>query len=126
MDSELLRIIKSPLGKFTNIHLVPREFPQLKGLLKISQEVRNANSELLQLNEDSLNGLERIETEVMRRRNQARYVNTTSIKTPRVIKSQFMIPVSLRNSVIKTKQRLSELLFKLDSTRMLLKDPSQP
>ena len=65
MYRELLRINKSRLGKFTNTHLVPREFSQLKGLFKISQGVRNANSELLQLHEASLNGLERTETEVM-------------------------------------------------------------
>ena len=121
MYSQLLRITKSLVKKLPkNTQLVPRELPQFEAFLRIINEVKNANSEWLQIYEDSLNGHERIETEVMRRRNQIRDVNTTSIKVPKVMKSQFMIPVSLRNKLIRGKQTLSELLFRHDSNRMIL------
>ena len=117
--SELLRLTESLVEKFTNTQLVPRGLPQFEDFLKIIYEVRSASSELSQLLEDSLNGLERTETEVMRRRNQARYINITSIKMPKIIKSQVMIPVSSENALIRGKQRLSEILFKHDSTNMI-------
>ena len=120
MASELLMITKSLVGKFANSQLVPRELPQVEAFLKIIEEVKNAKSEWLQIHIDSVNGYERIETEVMRRRNQVRHVNTASTKIPKVIKSQFMIPVSMKSDLIKDQQTLSELLFKHDSTRMIL------
>ena len=121
INSELIRITKSLVGKFTNTHLVPRDFPQWKAHLEISHEARNAYLELSQLSKDISIGLESTETEVMRRRKHARYENTTSTKRPKVIKSQFEVPVSLINMVINEKQNLSELLFRHDSNSMILR-----
>ncbi|XP_015774476.1 PREDICTED: serine/threonine-protein phosphatase 6 regulatory ankyrin repeat subunit B-like [Acropora digitifera] len=122
MRSEVLSITKSLVGKFTNTQLVPRELPHVEAFLRIIQEVKNANLEWLQIHEESVKGYKRIQTdsEVMRRREQVRHVNTTSIKVPKVIKSQSMIPVSLISDLIKQKQTLREHLFKHDSARMIL------
>ena len=122
MNSQLLGITDSLMGKLTNTQFFQRELPQLKDPHKISHEARDASLELLKLNEDTVNGLERTETEVMRRRNKARYISTTSIKMPKVIKSQAMtMSVSLINMSINGRQDLNELLFRYDSTSMILR-----
>ena len=121
IQSELHRITESLVEKLTKTQLVPPELPQFEASFKIIHEVRNANSELLELYEDSLNGLERIETELMRRRNQARHVNTSSMKMPKVLKSEIVIPVSLINELINSNQRLSESLFERYSCKMIIR-----
>ena len=112
IHSELLRITKSLVGKFTNSQLVPRELPQVEAFLKIIQKVEK----MWQIYGDSVDRYERIETEVMRRRKKVRHVNTASIKIPKVIKSRFIMPLSL----IKSEQTLSKILFKHESRRMIL------
>ena len=119
VHSEFRRITKSHVGKFINTQSVPRELSQLEAFLKTSYDVRSAFSELSQLFEDSLNGFERTETEVIRRRIQAGFINTTSIKMPKIIKSQVTIPVSWKHELRRVKQRLSEMLFKHYSTNMI-------
>ena len=119
VNSEFQRITQSHVGKFMNTKLDPRELPQLKALLKIIYDVRSAFSEFLQVFGDSLNGLERTETEVMRRRSQARYINTTSMKMPRIMKSEVTFPVSFKSELSREKQRLSEMLFKHYSANMV-------
>ena len=119
VNSEFLRIIESHVGKFKNTKLVPRELPQLKAFLKIIYDVRSAYSEFLQVFEDSLNGFERTETEVMRRRSQAHYINTTSIKLPKIMKSEVTIPVSIENELRRWKQSLSEMFFTHYSDNMI-------
>lgn len=119
VNNEFLRITKSHVGKFMNIKLVPRELPQLKAFLKTIYAARSAYSEFLQVFGDSLNGLERIETEVMRRRSHTHYINTTSIKLPKIMKSDVTIPVSFENELSRAKQILSEMLFTHYSANMI-------
>ena len=119
VNNEFLRITKSHVGKFMNIKLVPRELPQLKAFLKTIYAARSAYSEFLQVFGDSLNGLERIETEIMRRRSHTHHINTTSIKLPKIMKSDVTIPVSFENELSRGKQILSEMLFTHYSANMI-------
>ena len=116
INSEFRKIFKSLVGKFRNMQQVPRELPH-----KIIHGLRDAKLELLQINKDNLKGMKRIEMEVVRRRNQARYT-TTSMKIPKVIK-RFKLSTefsSLRNTSNTLKEDWCKVRFSFYSTIKLV------
>ena len=118
IHNELLRITESLVGKITNYRLVLTELHQLQSFLTITREVRNANLELLQINEETSNGLQRIEVEAARRRNQARNPNATTVKIPKVMRTWSNLTkslISLGNDLASQEQKVSEARFRHDS-----------
>ena len=116
--SELRRIIKSLMVKTANNQLIPRELHQLQSSLTVIREVQKANSELSQINKEMSNGLQRIQMEVARRRNQVRNPKAATVKIPKVMRSGFNLTkslISLGNDLVILEQKLNEIRFRHDS-----------
>ncbi|KAK2555506.1 Ankyrin repeat domain-containing protein 50 [Acropora cervicornis] len=115
---ELKRLIKSLTVKSANNHLVPRELHQLQSSLTVIREIKKANSELWQANEEVLSGIQRIQNEAARRRTQARSPKAATVKIPKMMRTKDNLTkffISAGNDLVSLEQNSRELRFKYDS-----------
>ena len=115
-----LRKIMESLGRvIADVQLIPRKFDQQRSL-KIILEAERANSDLVQLFKDLVNGHTRVEMLVtqLQRRNKDRVPNNTVFKIPKRINDGSNLKQKLfswANDLERKKHLLSEIRFEYAS-----------